>query len=108
MPKTSQSKANQSVETCENLSFSAWQSRYLADGIHNNLVAVICINSVSAIIAMLLNALVIIVLTTKQQLRTPYNILLASLAGTDFLVGMLVQPLPVASEIKHTLCLGPF
>ena len=57
---------------------------------------------------MLLNALVIIVLTTKQRLRTPYNILLASLARTDFLVGMLVQPLSVASEIKHILCLGPF
>lgn len=52
---------------------------------------------------MLLNALIIIVLTTKQQLRTPNNILLASLAGTDFLVGMLAKPLFVASEIKHIL-----
>ena len=95
-------------EVCHHLSYEAWQTRYLTDSVYNNLAALISINSISAITAILLNALVIIVVATKQQLRTPYNILLACLAATDLLVGVLVQPLFVASEIKHIRGIGPF
>ena len=81
--------ANKSSDVCPHLAFSAWQPRYLQETAYNNLVAVICVNITSAVICMVLNALVVIVVVTKQQLRTVYNILLACLAVTDFLVGLL-------------------
>ena len=96
------------AEVCRHLSYETWQARYLTESVYNSLVALITINSISAITAILLNALVIIVVATKQQLRTRYNILLACLAATDLLVGVLVQPLFVASEMKHILGIGPF
>ena len=74
----------------------------------NPLIAVICINSISAIVAILSNALVVAVIASKQQLRTLYNILLACMGATDLMVGMLVQPLFVVSEIKHLNGFAPF
>ena len=100
--------ANKSSDVCPHLAFSAWQPRYLQETAYNNLVAVICVNITSAVICMVLNALVVIVVVTKQQLRTVYNILLACLAVTDFLVGLLVQPLSVAADFKRIFGLGPF
>ena len=93
--------ANKSSYVCPHLAFSAWQPRYLQETAYNNLVAVICVNITSAVICMVLNALVVIVVVNKQQLRTVYNILLACLAVTDFLVGLLVQPLSVAADFKR-------
>ena len=100
--------ANKSSDVCPHLAFSAWQPRYLQETAYNNLVAVIYVNITSAVICMVLNALVVIVVVTKQQLRTVYNILLACLAVTDFLVGLLVQPLSVAADFKRIFGLGPF
>ena len=100
--------ANKSSEVFPHLAFSAWRPRYLQETAYNNLVAVICVNITSAVICMVLNALVVIVVVTKQQLRTVYNILLACLAVTDFLVGLLVQPLSVAADFKRIFGLGPF
>ena len=57
---------------------------------------------------MLLNALVIIVLATKQRPRTPDTIHRASLAATGFLVGAIVHPLFMAAEINPILGLGLF
>ena len=100
--------AKKSSDACPHLTFSAWQPRYLQETVYNNLVAVICVNITSAVICIVLNALVVLVVVTKQQLRTVYNILLACLAVTDVLVGLLLQPLTVAAEIKHIFGLGPF
>ena len=87
--------ANKSSDVCPHLAFSAWQPRYLQETAYNNLVAVICVNITSAVICMVL--------------RTVYNILLACLAVTDFLVGLLVQPLSVAADFKRIFAgLGPF
>ena len=108
MTNTTPPSTNLSSEACHHLSYAAWQPRYLTDSVYNNLVALISINSISAITAILLNALVIIVIATKPQLRSLRNILLACLAATDLLVGLLVQPLFVASEIKHIHGIGPF
>lgn len=44
---------------------------------------------------------------TKRKLQTMYNILLASLAGTDFLVGIAAQPLFI-SRIIFSLAGGSF
>ena len=108
MTNTTPASTNLSSEACHHLIYTAWQPRYLSDSVYNNLAALITINSISAITAILLNSLVIIVVATKQQLKTRYNILLACLAATDLLVGVLVQPLFVASDIKHILGIGPF
>ena len=108
MTNTTPLSTNLSSEACHHLIYRAWQPRYLSDSVYNNLVTLITINSISAITAILLNSLVIIAIMTKQQLRTLYNILLACLAATDLLVGVLVQPLFVASDIKHILGIGPF
>ena len=108
MTNTGSSRTNLSSEACHHLSYTAWQPRYLTESVYDNLVAVIIINSISAFTAILLNALVIIVIATKQQLRSLHNILLACLAATDLLVGVLVQPLFVASEIKHIHGIGSF
>ena len=95
-------------EVCHHLSYAAWQGRYLTNNVYDNLVAVACINFVSAITVSLSNALIVAVIAFKPQLRTCYNILLANLAWSDLLVGLLVQPLFVTSEIRHVLNLGPF
>ena len=108
MSETSLPASNVSLEDCNHLSYAAWQPGYLTGGVHHNLIAVICINSISAIAAILSNALVVAVIATKQQLRTLYNILLACMGATDLLVGMLVQPLFVVSEIKHLNGFAPF
>ena len=110
MSQFTENAEHESSEVCHHLtcSYRAWQPRYLTDSVYNNLAALISINSLSAITAILLNSLVIIVITTKQQLRSLYNIPLACLATTDLLFGVLVQPLFVASEMKHILGIGPF
>lgn len=108
MSETSLPASNVSLEDCNHLSYAAWQPGYLTGGVHHNLIAVICINSISAIAAILSNALVVAVIATKQQLRTLYNILLACMGVTDLMVGMLVQPLFVVSEIKHLNGFAPF
>lgn len=108
MSETSLPASNVSLEDCNHLSYAAWQPGYLTGGVHHNLIAVICINSISAIAAILSNALVVAVIATKQQLRTLYNILLACMGATDLMVGMLVQPLFVVSEIKHLNGFAPF
>ena len=108
MSETSLPASNVSLEDCNHLSYAAWQPGYLTGGVHHNLNAVICINSISAIVAILSNALVVAVIASKQQLRTLHNILLACMGATDLLVGMLVQPLFVVSEIKHLNGFAPF
>ena len=47
----------------------------------------------------LLNALIITAVKTKRRLQTNYNILLASLAGTDLAVGITSQPAFIVQEI---------
>lgn len=47
----------------------------------------------------LLNALVIVAVYTKQRLQTMHNMLLTSLAGTDLALGIASQPMFIAREI---------
>ena len=108
MSETSLPASNVSLEDCNHLSYAAWQPGYLTEGVYHNLIAVICINSISAIVAILSNALAVAFVATKQQLRTLHNILLACMGATDLLVGMLVQPWFVVSEIKNLNGFAPF
>ena len=55
-------------------------------------VAVIILNIVASIFAVVINLLIMTALATKQQMRTAANLILTSMAFSDFLVGLLVQP----------------
>ncbi|XP_020916387.2 beta-4C adrenergic receptor-like [Exaiptasia diaphana] len=55
-------------------------------------VSMIVINAFSGVLAIVLNLLVIVTFVKTPSLRTPSNILILSLAFTDFVVGTLVQP----------------
>ena len=54
-------------------------------------------NALSCPLVILLNILVMVAVKTKRQLRTKSNIALACLATTDLVVGLVVQPLHIAS-----------
>ena len=56
-------------------------------------------NAFTCPFTILLNVLVMIAVKTKQQLRTKSGIALACLATTDFTVGLVVQPLNIATFI---------
>ena len=56
------------------------------------------INGVSSPVAFAANALVVVAIIKKPSLHTPSNILLCSLAVTDLLVGLILQP---ATIIVH-------
>ena len=58
----------------------------------------IVVNLLTCPLIILLNILVMVVVKTKRQLRTKSNIALACLATTDLVVGLVVQPLLIASS----------
>ena len=55
------------------------------------------VNAIICPLIILLNALVIVAVKTKRQLRTESNMILACLATTDLMVGLVTQPLQIAS-----------
>ena len=57
---------------------------------------------------MLLHALVIFAVITRRRLRNKATILLACLAGTDLLTGLVGQPVSVAAEVQRILKRGTF
>ena len=59
----------------------------------------ITLNLVTCPFIILMNALVITAIKTKPRLQTTYNVLLASLAATDLMVGVVSQPIFIAQEI---------
>ena len=62
------------------------------------LIVRIVVNALTCPLIILLNILVIVTVKTKPQLRTKSNIALACLATTDLVVGLIVQPLHIASS----------
>ena len=97
-------------EECPHLetSKSLWQAQYLTEGTFKHLVAITVINSIAVIPTIVLNAMVIYVVASTQRLRSESNILLACLAGTDLLTGLVCQPTRIAMEIKRILGVGQF
>ncbi|RMX53275.1 hypothetical protein pdam_00015266 [Pocillopora damicornis] len=59
------------------------------------------INATTCPLIIFLNIMVMISVKTKQRLRTKSNITLACLATTDVLVGLIVQPLQIASAERY-------
>ena len=62
---------------------------------------VIAINLGSCPVIILMNTLVIFAIKTRRPLQSNYNILLACLAATDMVVGLVSQPLFIAQEIYY-------
>ena len=58
----------------------------------------IILNILTCPVISLMNVLVIVVVKTRPSLQTIYRILLACLAGTDLLVGAIIQPLFITAE----------
>ncbi|XP_078385075.1 beta-1 adrenergic receptor-like [Oculina patagonica] len=56
------------------------------------------VNALTCPLIIFLNILVMVAVKTKRQLRTESNVALACLATTDLVVGLVAQPLLVASE----------
>ena len=56
----------------------------------------------------MLNALVIFVVATRHRLQSNSNILLACLAGTDLLTGLVVEPINIAVNVKRAFGIGQF
>jgi len=73
-----------------------YSSTDLSDGL---LVAAAFLNLVACPFTIFFNALVMIAVKTKRRLQTHSNILLACLALTDLMVGLVLQPLHIAKTI---------
>ena len=69
-------------------------------------IIIIIINSITCPFTVLLNVLVIMAVKTRQRLRTNSNILLACLAATDALTGVIGQPLFILWIISEILGVG--
>ncbi len=63
------------------------------------LVAAAVLSLATCPFTILLNALVMVAVKTKRRLQTHPNILLACLALTDLMIGLVVQPLHIAKTI---------
>lgn len=108
LPSSTNSSDPESEECHYLYDGSLWRQSYLTDFTRANLVAVTITNSVAVLPTILLNALVILAVVSRCRLRTNSNKLVAWLAGTDFISGLVVQPIGIAVELKRILSDGPF
>ena len=85
---------------CKNFLIKTVSLRYSSDdSLHDLLVAAAVLNLATAPFAIFLNALVMVAVKTKRRLQTHPNILLACLALTDLMVGLVIQPLHITKNI---------
>ena len=85
---------------CKNLFFQTVPLRYSSvDSFYGSLVASAVLNLAAFPFTILLNALIMVAVKTKRRLQTRPNILLACLALTDLMVGLVVQPLYITKTI---------
>ena len=94
----------------ENCSFyvPVWRAEYLRDDTYKHVVALVCMDIITALPTILLNALVIFAVATRRRLRNNSTILLASLAGADLLTGVVVLPFAFAIDLKRLLGFDSF
>ena len=58
---------------------------------------------ISAVVNVFLNALVIFAVATRRRLQINSTVLLACLAGTDLLAGLVAQPITIVVEVNRLL-----
>ena len=76
-----------------------WKSAYLTIPVTASMIFSSVINLIVSPCTVVLNVLVMTAVKTSPRLKSNYHILLASLAGTDFMTGALAQPLFVAARM---------
>ena len=85
-----------SENDCRNMFFKSVSLRYPSTSLfYGLLVAAAVLELFVCPFTILFNALVMIAVKTKRRLQTHPNVLLACLALTDLMVGLVVQPLHV-------------
>ena len=85
---------------CKSFLFKTVSLQYSStDSFHGLLVATAVLNLATCPFTIFLNALVMVAVKTKRRLQTYSNILLACLALTDLMVGLVTQPLHTIKTI---------
>ena len=95
-------------EDCLYLHSFVWRQEYLTDVTYPHLVALTVINVLIVVPTILLNALVIVAVATRHRLQSNSNVLVAWLAGTDLLNGLVNQDIEIALELSRIFSHGPF
>ena len=96
----SQSSSIEIENDCKSFFFQTVPLRYSSsDSFHGLLVAAAVLSLAICFFTIFLNALVMVAVIIKRRLQTHPNILLACLALTDLMVGLVVQPLHIAKTI---------
>ena len=90
-----------SENVCRNFIYEIVPLQYSsdADSLYGLLVAAAVLSLAACPFTILLNALVMVAVKTKRRLQTHPNILLACLALTDLMVGLVAQPLHTTMTI---------
>ena len=76
-----------------------WRAAYLTIPVTASMIFSSVINLIVSPCTIVLNVLLMTAVKPTPRLKSNYHILLASLAGTDFVTGALAQPLFVAVRI---------
>ena len=96
----SQSSSIEIENDCKSFFFQTVPLRCSSsDSFHGLLVAAAVLSLAICFFTIFLNALVMVAVKIKRRLQTHPNILLACLALTDLMVGLVVQPLHIAKTI---------
>ena len=96
----SQSSSIKTENDCKSFFFQTVPlKKSSTDSFYDLLVTAAVFSLAASSLTIFLNALVMVVVKTKQRLQTPPNILLACLALTDLMVGLVVQPLHLTKTI---------
>ena len=95
-------------EKCPYLYNFVWRKNYRTDDTNKHLIAMISIDSVVVLPTIFLNAVVIFAVATRSRLQSNSSILVACLAGTDLMSGLVVQPLTIAVDVERIHSEGPF
>lgn len=103
----STSTTNVTKSSCKVLLMPEYLPQFFLADFYVFLVLAAVIESLSCPFTVLLNALVMVAVKTKRHLQTHLNILLASLALTDLMVGLVVQPLHITTTVFHLQGKGP-
>ena len=82
--------------TLENTTREFYCSANVTARVHDELIVLLVLNTFLSITAFLENTLILVALHKEYSLHPPSKLLLRSLAITDLLVGIIVEPLNVA------------
>ena len=97
--KMNQTTFNTTFSSC-GFEISPVNTANISSDVRAVFMARIVLNALTCPLIIVLNILVMVAVKTKRQLRTKSNIALACLATTDLVVGLVLQPLQIASDIS--------